>query len=554
MKRGQRLRQMQEELGDAEARYRALVEQAPIIVYEWEFGDLGRWRYVSPRIEALLGYTAEEFIADPDLWFDRIHEDDRARVVAAEELSQETAQGGKVEYRMRHRDGHIVWVRDDAIAFQEPREAPYFRGILSDVTQEKEAQLALAALNEELEQRVQSRTAELEETNVELREAKEEAEVASRAKSELLSRASHELRTPLNAILGFGQLLEASDLSARDLEGVAHILSAGRRLLELVDDILDVSTVQAGQLALSIEPVAVDEVVQEAIASARSAAAERRVRLETGETSPGAFVLADRQRLRQVLADLMSNAIRFNVEGGSVRLGWIADDDTTRLTMVDTGKGISPEALPRLFTLFERADRSGADAGTGLGLPLAKALIEAMGGSISVESAPDAGTSVTLVLASAKDPVRGVEGGDASTGGVRRDAPGRTIVCIEDNLANFTLVQRILDHRPGITLLRAMHGGTGIQLTRDQRPDLVLLDLHLPDMSGEEVLVRLRSEPRTRDVPVVAVSAETNPEVIERMRQLGIRAFFPKPIDVERFLDLVDETLEAGANPIVDGG
>src|ERR687891_364867 len=119
MKRGRGLRQMQEDLGDAEARYRALVEQAPIIVYEWEFGDLGRWRYVSPRIEALLGYTAEEFIADPDLWFDRIHEDDRAGVVAAEELSQETAQGGKIEYRMRHRDGHIVWVRDDAIAFQE---------------------------------------------------------------------------------------------------------------------------------------------------------------------------------------------------------------------------------------------------------------------------------------------------------------------------------------------------------------------------------------------------------------------------------------------------
>lgn len=547
MRRGRRLRKAQEQLGDAEAKYRAVVEQAPIIVYEWEFGDPGHWRYVSPRIEALLGYTAAELVADPELWFERIHEDDRARVVAAEAQSQQAAVGEKLEYRMRHRDGHIVWVRDEAIAFEEPKEERYFRGILSDITLEKEAQLELAALNEQLEQRVEARTSELEEANVELLAAKEEADRASRAKSELLSRASHELRTPLNAILGFGQLLEASELSDRDLQSVTHILSAGRRLLELIDDILDISTVQAGQLALSIEPVALDEVVGEAIAAARADAAERRIRLEIGQTSWDTFVLADRQRLQQVLADLLSNAIRFNVEGGSVRIDWSVDDLTTRLRIIDTGKGIPAEDLPRLFTLFSRADGGGADAGTGLGLPLARSLIEAMGGAISVESSGSgAGTTVTLELTSSRDPGRGIPAGHASTEGPRRSATDRTILCIEDNLANFTLVQRILDHRPGITLLRAMHGGMGIQLAGDQRPDLVLLDVHLPDMTGDEVLVRLKGDSRTEGIPVIVVSAGTSEQAIARLRDLGIRAFLPKPIDVEGFLNLIDDTLETG--------
>jgi PAS domain S-box-containing protein len=252
-----------EAASDAEARYRALVEQAPVVVYEWEFGDPGRWRYLSPRVEELLGYPAEELMADPDTWFDHIHEDDRAAVLAAEAKSQKAAEGEKVEYRMRHRDGHVVWVRDEAIAFEDPQQDRYFRGILSDITLEKEAQIALAVLNADLEQRVKDRTAELEFRNRELRTAMDVAERASRAKSEFLSRASHELRTPMNAILGFGQLLETSDLPAKDLDSVTHILTAGRRLLDLINDILDISTVQTGRLSLSMEPVSVDEIVAE---------------------------------------------------------------------------------------------------------------------------------------------------------------------------------------------------------------------------------------------------------------------------------------------------
>ena len=386
--------QTPQEIGDAAARYRALVELAPIVVYEWEFGDPGHWRYLSPRIGELLGYGADEFLADPDLWWNRIHEDDRADVLAGEAESQKAAEGTTVEYRMRHRDGRVVWVRDEAIAFEDPQEEHFFRGILSDITLEKEAQIGLAALNAELEQRVHDRTTELETTNRDLRAAKETAERASRAKSQFLSRASHELRTPLNAILGFGQLLEATDLSPRDLESVAHILAGGRKLLELINDILDISTVHAGELSLSIEPVAIVEVVAEAVAAAQPQAAERGVRLEIGDSPRDAFVFGDRQRLRQVVTYLLANAIRFNDDGGSVRVSWSSDADATRLRLVDTGQGIPSEDVDRLFSVFEKIEQSSVDVNTGLGLPLAKALTEAMGGTISAESVLGQGTTV----------------------------------------------------------------------------------------------------------------------------------------------------------------
>ena len=520
------------------------MELAPIVVYEWEFGDPGRWRYLSPRVETLLGYRADEFIADPDLWWNRIHEDDRADVLAGEAASQDAGEGVTIEYRMSHRDGHIVWVRDEAIAFADPQEEHYFRGILSDITLEKEALIALAALNAELEQRVHDRTTELETTNRDLRAAKETAERASRAKSEFLSRASHELRTPLNAILGFGQLLEATDLSPRDLESVAHILAGGRKLLELINDILDISTVQSGELSLSIEPVAIDEVVAEAVASAQPQAAARGVRIEIGESPRDAFVFADRQRLRQVMTYLLASAIRFNDEGGSVRVWWSVDTDATRLRLVDTGQGIPSEDIDRLFSVFERIEQGSIDVGTGLGLPLAKALTEAMGGTIFADSVLGQGTTVTLKLASSRDPMEAIDRADA-TGTTTPGQTPHTILCIEDNLANIALVQGILEHRPGITLLRAMHGGTGVQLAMDHRPDLVLLDLHLPDMSGEEALARLRAAPRTRDIPVITVSAETDARAMARLESLGIQGSVTKPIEVDRFLALIDATLDA---------
>jgi PAS domain S-box-containing protein len=537
-----RFHRMRRALRTAERRYRRLVEEGPVIVYEWGFGTPGRWRYVSPQVERLLGYPARDFVDDADLWFRLIHDDDREAVLAAEAHSQQIAVGERTEYRMRHRDGHVVWVRDEAIVVTDEGGQPFFRGTLADVSWQKLAEQEIESLNHDLERRVEERTAELHQANLELREAKEQAVRANRVQSEFLSRASHELRTPLNAILGFGQLLQASELGDPEKEAVGHIVDGGRRLLELVNDVLDISAVRAGQLSLSIEPVSISDVVNEVIETVRPATAERSITLSPPVGTPGTFVLGDRQRLRQALAGVALHAIRFERDGGRVSIRWEpVGEGRTTIRVTDTGGGIGSEQVERLFATFETVEGAPPERGPQLGLPLAKALVEAMGGSISVESRPGEGSTVSVELRSAEDPA-------ARLSGVEWGAPtsaesAHTILYIEDNLANVELVQQILGHRPGTTLLRATLGEVGLQLARDDRPDLVLLDLHLPDMGGEEVLSRLRVEPRTEAMPVIVMSSEQRERPTADLHALGIAGFMPKPIDVHAFLELVDRTL-----------
>jgi PAS domain S-box-containing protein len=543
-----RYRRIQQDLRTAETKYRALVEHAPITVYEWEFGEPGRWRYVSPRIHDLLGYEASEYMADPDLWSGQIHEDDRDIVLASESMSQAAGPAVTVEYRMRHRDGRVVWVHDDAIVVQDEGGRPYFRGILADITLQKKAEQELESVNVDLERRVTARTEELLTANVELAGAKDEAERASAAKSEFLSRASHELRTPLNAILGFGQLLEMSSLSDRDNERLAHILKGGRHLLRLINEVLDVSKVQAGSLSLSLEPVSVDDVVGQAVAAVRAGADNRQIALKARSTSND-FVLADRQRLLQILSELLSNGMQFNEPGGVVAIDWSSDEARTSIRVTDTGKGIAAEDLPGVFALFDRGvSRSpGGQEGTGLGLALCKGLVEAMGGSIRVESELGAGTTVSLELLSSTAPVFDGPATDpllAGSGHTKRDL---TILCVEDNPANLALIQEIVGSRPRIRMLRASGGAVGLELARDHNPDLVLLDLHLPDMSGEEALSHLKSDPATRHIPVIVVSADTDMSRIRRLEKMGSDGFISKPIDILHLLTLIDATLTTQA-------
>jgi PAS domain S-box-containing protein len=535
-------RGVRRDLLTAERRYRQLVEEGPGLIYEWEFGTPGRWRYVSPQIERLLGYAAHEFLEDPDLWFRLIHDDDREAVLAAEELSQEVAAGERLEYRMHHREGRVVWVRDEALAVTDEGDRSFFRGILVEITWQKLAEQEIADLNRDLERRVDERTAELHRANIELREAKEQAVRANRVQAEFLSRASHELRTPLNAILGFGQLLLASPLQESDEEAVRHIVAGGKRLLELVNDVLDISAVRAGQLSLSIEPVFLADVVEEVLQAVRPDADHRSIALDPPDGVAGIFVLGDRQRLRQALTGITLHAVRFSPHGGHVSIRCDARREGIAIEVVDSGEGIEPEQVERLFSTFETRDGGAPERGPQLGLPLAKALVEAMGGSVSVESRQGQGSTVTVLLATAEDPLTRIPDADLSGVG-RDDGAAHTILYIEDNLANLDLVQRILAHRPATTLLRATLGEVGLQLAREQQPDLVLLDLHLPDMGGEETLARLRAEPETAAIPVVVMSSEQRERPTEPLRQLGIAGFMPKPIDVHAFLELVDGAL-----------
>ncbi len=404
---------------------------------------------------------------------------------------------------------------------------------------------------------VEERTRELEATLArqqvlerEHREARESAEKASRAKSEFLSRMSHELRTPLNAILGFGQLLELDELSERQRENVRYMMKGGGHLLELINEVLELARIEVGQLALSPEPVPLVETVTETIALVQPLASAQGINLsvDVSRVAPDAHVHADRQRLKQVMLNLLSNSIKYNRADGRVEVSaYEAVPGRIRIEVADTGIGIDPAHLARVFEPFDRLGaESGEIEGTGLGLALSKRLVEAMGGSIVFESQPGQGSTFSIELDTADAPSLDQFGAHVASGGDETSAAEttpRVILYIEDNLSNVTLVERILEMEPGLELLPAMQGRLGLDLARQHRPELIMLDLHLPDMGGEEVLRRLKSDPDTSQIPVVVLSADASKGQIRRLLDQGASDYLTKPLVVQRFLEVVHATL-----------
>jgi len=375
--------------------------------------------------------------------------------------------------------------------------------------------------------------------------AEEAAAAANRAKSEFLSRMSHELRTPLNGILGFAQLLELDAQNSEQREGVDHILRGGRHLLGLINEVLDIARIEAGKLSISLEPVPAGDVVNSALDLVRPQAASRGIRLTAAIARDG-HVMADRQRLQQVLLNLLSNAVKYNREEGTVSISCDRGPaGRFRLTVADTGPGIAPEKMHRLFTPFDRLDAPETSVeGTGLGLALSKGLVELMGGTLQAESTLGHGSRFSVELPMAESPTRTL-GRATVTIALEPDQPGvrGTVLYIEDNLSNLRLVERIVTRRPCITLLSAMQGSRGLELAGAHRPDLIVLDLHLPDMPGQEVLAQLRADPGTREIPVVILSADATPSQVSRVLQQGAHAYLTKPLVVAQFLTVLDELL-----------
>jgi PAS domain S-box-containing protein len=402
-----------------------------------------------------------------------------------------------------------------------------FNAFLRDVTERKRAEDAVTAARAEAEA------------------ARDEAEQANRAKSEFLARMSHELRTPLNAILGFAQLLEIGQLPSEHAESVGQILHAGRHLLNLIEEVIDVARIEQGRLSLSIEPIPLGEVLGEALDLVRPLAASAGIPISADLSQFRGHAFADRQRLKQVFMNLLSNAIKYNREGGDINVtcGPVASG-RIRVAVADTGEGIPEEQMDRLFLPFERlgAERTTIE-GTGIGLSIAKRLTELMGGTIGAQSELGRGSTFWVELDPAEPPESATEAAEA----VPAAAPGsdgeRTVLYVEDNLPNLRLVERILARRPHAKLIAAMQGGLALELAREHRPALILLDVHLPDIDGDEVLRRLRADADTRDIPVVTVSAEATPKKIERFLSAGARAYLTKPLDVKRFLEVVDGIL-----------
>lgn len=388
-----------------------------------------------------------------------------------------------------------------------------------------------------------------------LKIAKDEAERANQAKSEYLSRMSHELRTPLNSILGFAQLLELDALSPNQRDSVAYIMKGGQHLLSLINEVLDLARIEAGRLSLSPESVQVQEVIEDALAFVRPMAQQNKIEIRFDRAADGGKnVKADQQRLRQVLLNLLSNAVKYDREGGRVKV-WceLRKDGFLRISISDTGHGISAKQQERLFQPFERVcDETKGIEGTGLGLALSRGLMEAMEGRIGVESEVGQGSTFWIELEEADRPNDAFVIPQAEPSGEEAIPylQPRTVLYIEDNQANFRLMERIVSHRSELHLIGADRGQLGLDAARMHHPDLILLDLHLPDISGREVLERLIKDERTSGIPVVVVSADATPGQIDRLRAAGALSYLTKPLDVASMLMLFDSVFTESVSPM----
>jgi signal transduction histidine kinase/ActR/RegA family two-component response regulator len=384
----------------------------------------------------------------------------------------------------------------------------------------------------------------------ELTAARDTAMRATQVKNSFLSSTSHELRTPLNSILGFAQLLQLSELSAEDNDGVDRILGAGRHLLALINELIDIARIESGDLGLSLEPVLVRPVIEETCQLMAPIAAERSIRISTDCVHPALTAFVDRQRLAQVLVNLISNAVKYNHRNGSITVSCRQEGpDQVSIVVSDTGPGLAADDLERIFLPFERlgAERTAVE-GTGIGLPLAKALTEAMRGQLTVASVLGQGAAFTVSLNRAPDLVQiprpSPAGGSLGAGPDTPEGAGLSILCIEDNPANVEVVARYLKGRPGTRLVSAISGRVGIASAVRDVPDIILLDLHLPDLQGDEVLNELKADPVTAAIPVIVLSADASRGVIRRLLAGGAYAYLTKPIELAELGGLID-TLDA---------
>jgi signal transduction histidine kinase/ActR/RegA family two-component response regulator len=424
------------------------------------------------------------------------------------------------------------WSPKNTPVLDDAGELAYVIHRVQDVTEF----VRLSELGTEQEAEIFLRTQELQKLNKEL-------QAAAQAKNAFLSRMSHELRTPLAAIMGFSELLGMADLDERKREWAATILKAGQHLLALVDEVLDISRIEAGELSLSVEPVPIAPLLDEAMELVQPLADSRRVTLHPPRIAEGSyFVHADNQRLKQVVINLLSNAVKYNREGGDVQASVEPEgSDRVRISMTDTGIGISPDSIGRLFTPFERLDAGSDVQGVGLGLALSRSLVEAMGGTLTVKSAPGEGSTFTVELGRGEPAaVAEADTQDHELVAERAYDGERRLLYIEDTVANIRLVEEILSSRPSVRLLPAGMGSLGLELAAEHRPDLVLLDLHLPDIGGDEVLARLRADARTKDIPVVILSADATDRTPGPLLDAGAQAYLTKPIGVRELLEVVD--------------
>ena len=399
-----------------------------------------------------------------------------------------------------------------------------------------------------------------QEMNAELERAKLMAEKANLAKSDFLSSMSHELRSPLNAILGFAQLIESSTPPPlpSQKESIDQILQAGWYLLELINEILDLSLIESGKLSLSPDSISLDDVLNDCRAMIEPQAQQHNIRLKFPAANGLYFIQADRMRLKQIFINLLSNAIKYNRVGGMVEVSCcMVQPGRIRISFRDTGGGLSPEKRGQLFQPFNRlGQESGVEEGTGIGLVVSKRLAELMAGEIGVESTVGVGSVFWVDLNSMTAPELIFDRADSVApvaAETRSDTQIYTLLYVEDNPANLLLIEKLIARRPDIRLLSAKDGNRGIEIARAERPDVILMDINLPGISGITALRILAGDPVTARIPVIALSANAMPRDIEKGLEAGFFRYLTKPVRVREFLETLNAALkcsESGSTPI----
>jgi len=521
---------------EAEHRFRNAMEFSPIGLGLIALD--GKWLTANRALSAMLGHSEEEFRAmtiqdiTPDATPAQLYQQ-------ISDLLQDKIKSFQLERELLRKDGSTVWAILSVSLVRNERNAPqYFIGQAQDIAQRKVMETELSLASERM------------------LEAKHAAETANNAKTEFLTTMSHELRTPMNGILGFAQLLETpvfGTLTTKQGEFVQAILRSGRHLLDLINDILELSKIESGKLSVSVERVELPPVMKSAISSLANMAEANHIVLaedmfaEDGGDDALPAVLTDRVRLIQCLINLGSNAIKYNRPGGRVDFGYERLDETRiRIRVTDTGIGIPEDRQHELFQPFNRLGAAQmAIEGTGVGLALTRRLVEAMGGRLGFSSVRDQGSCFWIDL-----PVHAHDQQRAASDDVRRAGwtsklGGFTLLYAEDNPSNMELMRNIIETLDGVRLIEAIDGASAIALARQHRPDIIILDLNLPDISGYDVLRSLKSRAELADTQFIALSASVMPSDLRRGQQAGFSRYLLKPIDISLLMVSIEEALAA---------
>jgi len=547
VKRTRWVRRLNSNLEDAlrESEYRHItLDQHSIVSVADVTGNI---TFVNEKFCDASGYSREELVGKNHRILKSSEHDD-----AFYKSLWSTISSGKVWHGVicnKAKDGSKYWVSSTIVPFLDSQGKPYqYMAARTDITELKKG-----------EQQAIEAKHELEAQQKLLLEAKEEADSANRAKSQFLSSMSHELRTPLNAILGFSQLMQMQSdhpLSKMQMENLAEIINAGKHLLELINGVLDLAKIESGTINLSIESVMLGDVLSECVGLVYPLAQKRNIELTvSGEGKIYAIdeikhinsmLRADRTRFKQVFLNLLSNAIKYNHEYGQISVDCMTTDTNCHITISDTGAGITDAMMENLFTPFNRlgAEQSSVE-GTGIGLVITKNLVELMHGEIGVETRVGKGTTFWIDMPADREEQEQrpeIDSANINTGTDGEKADDRySVLYIEDNPANLRLVEHVFTRRPHLRLLSAHEPMLGLELASEYRPNLILLDINLPGMSGFDVLTHLRQRADIANIPVVAVSANAMPRDIKKGMDAGFNDYITKPINVNTLLDVVDE-------------